>query len=111
MPLGGHVMASEEKGIGMTTQEQALSQINDGISARELLKNANPNYQRRFFRLCTTMTNLLHDVRQDFPDAEYYTASGGFNLLIGKSHDRDGRQQQDLEALGGIGVEVGDGDY
>lgn len=84
----------------------------EGVEPLELLLERVPTAERRFKRICTEMKNLLKDVRQDFPDAEFYTASGGFNLLLAKSHHpATGTRQGDSTALGGVGVEVGDGDY
>ena len=83
-----------------------------GIDPRKLLLEHVPTAERRFKRICTEMKNLLADVRREFPDAEYYTASGGFNLLLAKSHHPEkGSPQGDSTALGGVGVEIGDGDY
>lgn len=65
----------------------------------------------RFKRLNTTMIKLLADVRLAFPDACYYTASGGFNLMLGSPHDDKAEHgQQELVALGGNAA-VGDGDF
>jgi len=97
------------------TQQEALDIIASGEDdAYGLLTDRMPTIERRWGRLCLSMVNLLKDVRVHFPDAEYYTASGGFNLLIGRSHgDAPGAPpQSQLEALGGTnGVRVGDGDF
>ena len=67
--------------------------------------------ERRFKRIDKALIKLLDDVRQVFPDAEYYTASGGFNLLLGSSHDASGdRAQQELVAFSG-NAHIGDGDF
>ena len=96
----------------IVNQREALRLINEeGESAYGLLLREDPKFEQRFIRLCKSMKNLLTDVRKKFPDAEYYTASGGFNLLIGSSHGANADAQQELEALTGINVEVGDGDY
>lgn len=84
----------------------------EGIDPRSLLLGRVPTAERRFKRICTEMRNLLMDVRREFPDAEFYTASGGFNLLLAKSHHPErGTIQREGSALTGIGVDVGDGDY
>ena len=60
-----------------------------------------------------TMIKFLEDVQKHFPDAQYYTASGGFNLMLGASHDCTDRRlkgQQELIALTG-NASVGDGDF
>ena len=95
-------------------QQEALERIAEGESAYSLLRNADPNIERRWKRLCRSMVDLLGDVQQHFPDAKYYTASGGFNLMLGNSHadDRHQTSQQELIALSGeYGVAVGDGDF
>lgn len=82
------------------------------ISATALLEVKFGNLiERRFDRLNTTMIKLLDDVRKVFPDAEYYTGSGGFNLMLGHSHNETAtRGQQELVALSGK-ASVGDGDF
>ena len=83
-----------------------------GIDPRKLLLEHVPTAERRFKRICTEMKNLLADVRRVFPDAEYYTASGGFNLLLAKAHHPEqGTIQREGSALTGLGVDIGDGDY
>lgn len=83
-----------------------------GFTAEGLLEDRlGTSIATRFKRLNTTMIKLLEDVRKSFPDAEYYTASGGFNLMIGRPHDDRGQQaQQELVALSGA-AQVGDGDF
>ncbi len=98
----------------MMNERECLDAIDRGESAYELLLDRCPTIERRFNRLCKTMVDLLSDVRKEFPDAQYYTASGGFNLMLGKPHDDSHRQlpQQELIALNGThGVCVGDGDF
>ena len=47
-----------------------------------------------------------------FPDAEYYTGGGGFNLLLGSSHDENCRPQQQVVAVSGNPrLFVNDGDW
>lgn len=83
-----------------------------GYVPKDLLLEHVPNAERRFKRVCTEMVRLLEDVRKVFPDAEYYTASGGFHLLLGKSHHPDNLQpQRSLSALTGFHVSIGDGDW
>ncbi|CFQ60412.1 hypothetical protein [Yersinia similis] len=69
-----------------------------------------PTAARRFYRLTKALTKLREDVRKEFPDAEYYTGSGGFNLLLGESHTREEANQK-LNALSAVGLHVGDGDW
>ena len=95
-------------------ESEVLAAIEEGESAYGLLRDKCPTIDRRFTRLCKTMVDLLADVRKEFPDAQYYTASGGFNLLLGNPHDGSQcqRAQQQLVALSGThGVSIGDGDF
>lgn len=78
--------------------------------AYSLLMAADPKFKTRFKRLNTAIVELLKDVREYFPDAQYYTASGGFNLMLGASHSASDRAQQQLIALGGS-AQIGDGDF
>lgn len=70
-----------------------------------------PNVERRFKRLTTALAKLLEDVQEDFPDAMYYTASGGLHLLLGDSH-ADNTPHRELAAFSAGGaLHVGDGDW
>ncbi len=92
--------------------EEILEAMEDGRDAQELLAEKVPGAERRFRRLCTTMRKLLSDVQDEFPDAEYYTGGGGFNLLIGSSHGaRDSSQHEMIAVSGGPGMHVSDGDW
>ena len=93
-------------------EKEVLEAIARGESAYMLLYEADKGLERRFKRLCTTIVQLLADVRKHFPDAQYYTASGGLCLMLGNPHNQEtGRAQRDLIALDGNGVKIGDGDF
>ena len=95
-------------------ESEVLEAIKAGETAYGLLLDKCPKIERRWNRLCKSMADLLKDVQKEFPSAQYYTASGGFNLMLGNSHanDRNQSSQQELVALGGShGVSVGDGDF
>lgn len=97
----------------MIDEKEALRLINEeGGDAYGLLIDADPNLERRFNRLNTAMIKLLSDAKKHFPDATYYTASGGFNLMLGQPHADgvDYKQQRELLALSGTAV-IGDGDF
>jgi hypothetical protein len=96
--------------MGMMTQEECLAAIASGADTEELLGGAMPDARRRFRVIDKALCTFLADVRKHFPDAEYYTASGGFNLLLGKSHAGGGIQQSQLIALSGR-ASIGDGDF
>ena len=97
----------------MIDEAEALRLINEeGETAGGLLREANPNFSKRFNRACRTMRELLADVRKEFPDAEYYTASGGFHLMLGKPHcDRGITPQRELIAESGVDIDICDGDF
>lgn len=91
-------------------REACIALVEAGGSASSLLDEADRNFSRRFNRLDTAIVKLLADVRKHFPDATYYTASGGFNLLLGSSHTGHGESQHDLIALSGK-ARISDGDF
>lgn len=96
------------------TEKECLEVINSGQeSAYGLLTDADPNLAKRFNRACTTLKKILDDTRKHFPDAEYYTASGGLNLLLGSPHSTgDLSPQTELVAIGATnGLIIGDGDF
>lgn len=94
------------------SEEECLQAIQEGRTALELLEEAMPNIERRWRRLCRSMHQFMSDVEQHFPDATYYTASGGFNLLLGRSHNDNESPQHGLTALSdATGLVIGDGDW
>lgn len=93
------------------SQEDVLEIIESGEdSAYGILHDADPKLIARFNRLDKSMSKLLEDVKVHFPDATYYTASGGFNLLLGAPHDANENPQQDLIACVGT-ASIMDGDF
>lgn len=94
----------------LMTEQECLAAIAGGETARDLLLDAIPTASRRFKAVDKALRALLTDVRVHFPDAEYYTASGGFNLMIGHSHNASHVGQQELIALCG-NASIGDGDF
>ncbi len=93
------------------SQEDVLEIIEGGEDdAHGILHEADPKLVARFHRLDKSISKLLKDVKEHFPDATYYTASGGFNLLLGEPHDANGNPQQELIACSGT-ASIGDGDF
>lgn len=92
--------------------EQLLEFIDESkeYQASMLLSERCPTAARRFYSLTNALARLREDVRKEFPDAEYYTGSGGFNLLLGESHT-GGEANQKLNAARAVGLHVGDGDW
>lgn len=93
------------------SQEDVLEIINSGEDcAYGILYDADPKLAARFKRVDKSMSKLLEDVKEHFPDAVYYTASGGFNLMLGASHDDNNAPQQSLVACSG-NTNISDGDF
>lgn len=91
----------------MKTEELIEHIGGDRYEAYMLLNEKLPNIERRFKRLTKALAALLEEVKQEYPDANYYTASGGFNLLLG---DIDGGCS--MVALSASSyLLVGDGDF
>lgn len=84
-------------------------------SAYNLLLEKHPNAEKLFDKHAKALAKLLTEVKKDFPDAEFYTASGGFNLLLGESHTNLGggrsNSNRNLSALSSFDLQVGDGDW
>lgn len=95
------------------TTEQLKEIINDYFESYLLLKEHFPKAEQKFKRLTNQLHELLEEVKTVFPDANYYTASGGFHLLIGNSHDWNIRATANpkLIALSSEKLNVIDGDY
>lgn len=88
-------------------------------SARTLLLSKMPTANTRFKRLAKSLRGLLSEVNKEFPDACFYTASGGLTLMLGSPHgtetnnfmDAD-KPNQELIALDVSDiVSIGDGDF
>jgi len=83
------------------TEAEVLAVLAEGeLDASDLLYTANPNFEKRFKRLNTALAKLIDEVREYFPDANYYTPNDGMVLLLGSSHAVDDGQppQQELVA-------------
>lgn len=87
-----------------------LEMIGKGEDAYGLIIDRLPSAEARFRKLDKAICDYLKFIRRAFPDAEYYTGSGGFNLLLGKPHSAKQVPQQELIAFGGHAA-IGDGDF
>ena len=77
-----------------------------------LLRNRDKRFEKRFRKACDDLKRVLDEVRVDFPEACYYTASGGLSLLLGAPHDEDFHPRSQLTAFGATnGLNISDGDY
>ncbi|MDV0623933.1 hypothetical protein RZO95_18445 [Klebsiella variicola subsp. variicola] len=84
----------------------------DYYEASFLLDEKCPTAGRRFKRLTKGLAELLKDVQKEFPDANFYTASGGFNLLLGSATDCGSTEGNQLIAFSASEyLSVGDGDF
>ncbi|MCO9048782.1 hypothetical protein [Acinetobacter sp. UC24323] len=84
------------------TEAEVLAVLAEGkLDASDLLYTANPNFEKRFMRLNTALAKLLDEVREYFPDANYYSPNDGMALLLGDSHaSRHGEpSQKELVAI------------
>lgn len=97
-------------------QEAVLGLMREGdefgpLDAEDILLLWKPKARRRFRAIDKSLRELLADIQTVFPDAQYYTASGGFNLMLGDPHSSNGGgQQSELIALSGT-ASIGDGDF
>lgn len=68
-------------------EKEVLEIIRSGKdTAYGILHDADPKLIKRFEKIDKMLVNLISDVRKHFPDAEYYSASDTFCLMLGSSH-------------------------
>lgn len=81
-------------------------------NAEALFQEMLPEHTAKLNRLDKRIQNVLAEINKVFPDAQYYTASGGFNLILGDPHDDsvDGIKQPHRSAWNGNSV-ISDGDW
>lgn len=99
----------------MQNQEKVLLRIANGEDAEDILKEKYPTAGKRFMNAAKNLRKILDEVKREFPDAQYYTASGGLKLLLGNPHAGagcEGRAQPELiaESASHI-IVIGDGDF
>ncbi len=94
-------------------EEDVLQRIADGETASEILDEKIPTVRRRFRKATQTLRKIMDEVREEFPDANYYTGGGdGLELLLGQSHSFGGKIQSELIAESGDSrLSVGGGDW
>lgn len=81
--------------------------------ASPLLDERLPKCREKLNRLDRLIRKVLSEIQEVFPDAQYYTASGGFNLLLGSPHDNSDPHLRPMPhrlAWGGL-ASIGDGDF
>ena len=80
--------------------------------ATELFFEKHPNADRiaaRIKRAASLLNSAIREVRQRFPDANYYSANEGFELLLGSSHadgNNEQPQQQRIVFIGHANVDA-----
>ena len=95
------------------TQEDVdnWTEENDTNCADSLLDEMLPKHRAKLASLDKRIMKVLAEIKEVFPDAQYYTASGGFTLVLGCTHDDIGAAaQQHRSAWGGF-AQIGDGDW
>jgi len=86
---------------------------NGEFDAYSLLSSKIPGIVKKLDKLDKKLISILEEIREVFPDAQYYTASGGFNVVLGAIHDdstSDLESQEQRSAWGGHAT-IGDGDW
>ena len=84
---------------------------NEADNAYALLDIHLPKHRAKLDRLDKRISEVLKEIQDVFPDAQYYTASGGFNLILGCTHEGlDASPQQQRSAWAGQAT-IGDGDW
>ncbi len=92
---------------------EVLERIEAGETAWEILDEALPTARKRFKRLTNSLIKFMDDMHEEFPDASIYTASGGFHLLLGNSHNAqtDQPQRELVAESANSRLSVADGDW
>lgn len=85
---GSEGLADDDVMCDQMNEEEVDEWVNsEGVyDASDLLKLKLPKMVAKLNRLDAQIISVLKEVQEVFPDAEFYTGSGGFNLLLGRSH-------------------------
>lgn len=80
--------------------------------AYDLFNEMLPKHKNKLDRLDKRIRDILEEIKKVFPDAQYYTASGGFHLLLGDSHENSYYTPPQRQRLAWDGkAKIGDGDF
>lgn len=71
----------------------------------------NNKYQTKLSRYIANLNNLLDEVKQEFPDAEFYLANDMFHLMSGPSHDDNEKPHQERSIACATIYSCGGGDW
>ena len=94
------------------TQADVLAEIAAGNTAFDLLLDNMPGAHSRLDRIDRSLKKYLDDVRKIFPDANFYSANGTVNLLLGESHSGSSQTaNQELSATIMARIDIGGGDW
>jgi len=84
---------------------------NGESDAHFLFNEKLPKHAAKLNRLDKRIRDILSEINEVFPDAQYYTASGGFHLILGATHEGHGEQPQNQRSAWGGSAAIGDGDW
>lgn len=93
-------------------QADVLDEIKAGNSAFDLLLDNMPGAHSRLERIDRSLKKYLDDVREIFPDANFYSANGTVHLLLGESHSgRSHTPSNELSATTMPRIDISGGDW
>lgn len=97
----------------MMDEKAVLAVVDEGdVEALDLLLTHCPKAYRKFHDLTKKLHQLNVEIREVFPDAQYYSANGTVNLMLGAPHNfKTQAIQQQLVAATAEGLNVGGGDW
>lgn len=85
---------------------------NNERDAHHLLDEHLPRARKKLDRLDKQIRDVLAEIKKVFPEAQYYTASGGFHLCLGPTHDDTYGQPPQPQRVAWSGrASIGDGDW
>lgn len=73
-------------------------------SIQSIIDAVNPNYRKRFRRLCSGLDKLMREIQEDFPDANYYAEDhssyhSSLLLMLGDTHKGRGKGTANPELI------------
>lgn len=70
----------------MNTQELCDAVLNNGFNATAELYDSDPAAAIGFINATRKLRKIIQDVRETYPDAQYYLNDDQFHLMLGESH-------------------------
>lgn len=82
--------------------EEVSTQVeqNGELDASFLLSEKCPGATRKFLSLVRKLEKLRNEIAKEFPEANYYLASGTLCLMLGLPHDGEGINSAHQERVG-----------